>query len=41
MFQNALRETGNAEDFLDHLGSAYFVLITWQERAASLQKHFF
>ena len=38
MFHNAIREIGSAEDFLDHLGPADFVLITGQERAASLQE---
>ena len=38
MFHNAIREIGSTEDFLGHLGPADFVLITGQERAASLQE---
>ena len=38
MIQNALHETGSAEDFLGHLGPTDFVLITVQERATSLQE---
>jgi GGDEF domain-containing protein len=38
MVHNAIHEIGCAEDFLAHLGPADFVLITGQERAASLQE---
>ena len=38
IFHNAIREIGSAEDFLGHLDSADFVLITGQEKAASLQE---
>jgi DNA-binding response OmpR family regulator len=37
MVYNAIREIGSAEDFLGHLDPTVFVLITGQERAASLQ----
>ncbi len=39
MVQNASREISSAEDFLGHLGPTDFILITGQERAASLQEH--
>jgi len=38
MFLNAICEIGSAEDFLGHLGPEDFVLITGQEKAASLQE---
>jgi DNA-binding response OmpR family regulator len=37
MVHNARKEIGSEEDFLGHLGSTDFVLITGPERAASLQ----
>jgi DNA-binding response OmpR family regulator len=37
MVENAIHEIGSAEDFLGHLNSTVFVLITGQERATSLQ----
>ncbi len=37
MINNAVREIGSADDFLGHLDPTVFVLITGQERAASLQ----
>ncbi len=38
MVQNAIREIGSADDFLGHLGPTDFVLITGQEKAATLQE---
>jgi GGDEF domain-containing protein len=38
MINNIIRDLGSVEDFIGHLGPAVFVLITVQERAASLQE---
>jgi len=38
MVHNAMREIGTSDDFLGHIGPTDFVLVTSQERAASLQE---